>query len=52
MTVKEMVFEFPGLVARVTRPVLTEQERTRRMKTIHRESENLLRRKKDARRYQ
>lgn len=48
MAGKELVFEFPGLTARVTRPELSDRERTQRMKTIHRESENLLRRKKDA----
>lgn len=29
------IIEFPGLVARVFSPILTEEERTRRMKKIH-----------------
>lgn len=52
MVPKEMVFEFPGLTARVTRPELSDRERTRRMTAIHKEAENLLRRKNNAQRYQ
>jgi len=41
------VFQFPGLVARVYRPVLTEAERTKRMQAIHKQAENLLKKVKD-----
>lgn len=36
-------FTYPGLVARVYIPELTEEERTRRMKAIHTQAANLLR---------
>ena len=36
------IFTYPGLVARVYRPILTEEERTRRMKAIHNQTANLL----------
>ena len=29
------IIEFPGMIARVYHPILTEEERTRRMKKIH-----------------
>jgi len=35
-------FEFPGLVARVFSPILTDEERERRMKSIHKAATNLL----------
>lgn len=37
-----ITFTFPGLVARVYRPILTEEERTRRMRAIHNQAANLL----------
>lgn len=37
---------FPGMVARVYRPILTEEERARRMAAIHKQSERLLKRVK------
>lgn len=44
MEYKEVkTFTFPGMVARVYIPDLTEEEREKRMKAIHREAENLLR---------
>lgn len=50
-TYKEVkVMEFPGMVARVYRPDLTEEERARRMKQIHDAAAKLLEsdwRKKD-----
>ena len=30
-----VVFQFPGMTARVYRPILTEEERARRMKALH-----------------
>lgn len=36
-------FSFPGLTARVYIPMLTEEERTRRMNAIHKQAANLLR---------
>ena len=33
---------FPGMVARVFSPVLTEEERNRRMKNIHNAASNLM----------
>lgn len=46
-TYKEVrIFEFPGMVARVHIPDLTEEERNRRMKIIHREAANLLKKVK------
>ena len=35
-------FEFPGMVARVFSPILTDEERERRMKAIHDAAANLL----------
>lgn len=35
-------FRFPGVVARVYIPDLTEEERNRRMNAIHKEAANLL----------
>ena len=37
-----IIIEFPGMVARVFHPILTEEERTRRMKKIHDAAANLL----------
>lgn len=37
------VFTFPGLVARVYIPELSEEERRRRMAAIHNQAANLLR---------
>jgi hypothetical protein len=34
---------FPGMIVRVYRPILTEEERARRMAAIHKEAANLLR---------
>lgn len=46
-TYKEIkTFEFPGLIARVYIPDLTEAERERRMKAIHKQAANLLRKAK------
>ena len=36
------VFQFPGLVAKVYRPNLTEAERARRMEAIHKQAAVLL----------
>jgi hypothetical protein len=36
------VMHFPGMVARIYRPILTEAERARRMSTIHKQAERLL----------
>ncbi len=42
-TYKEVkVFDYPGVTARVYIPDLTPEERTRRMKSIHTQAENLL----------
>lgn len=35
------IFEFPGMIARVYRPILTEEERARRMKIIERAAAEL-----------
>lgn len=35
-------FEFPGMVARVFSPILTDEERKKRMKAIHDAAANLL----------
>ena len=40
-TLKKTI-EFPGMVARVFSPVLTEEERNRRMQAIHNAAANLL----------
>jgi hypothetical protein len=37
---------FPGMVARVYRPVLTEEERARRMTAIHKQAEKILKNKR------
>ena len=43
-TYKEIkTFRFPGLIARVYIPELTGEERARRMKVIHNQAANLLR---------
>ena len=43
-TYKEVkTFNFPGMVARVYIPDLTEEERARRLKAIHKQAANLLR---------
>ena len=34
--------EFPGMVARIFSPVLTDEERNRRMNAIHKASSNLM----------
>lgn len=36
------VFKFPGMVATVYSPILTDEERNRRMKRIHDAAANLL----------
>ena len=36
------IFEFPGMVARVYSPILTDEERKRRMQKIHDAAANLL----------
>lgn len=36
------IFRFPGMVARVYIPDLTEEERIRRMQAIHKQAANLL----------
>lgn len=42
-TYKEaMVIEFPGMVARIHRPILTEEEHKRRMQKIHDSAASLL----------
>ena len=40
------IFEIPGCVARVYIPVLTEEERARRLKRVHDAAANLLKEKK------
>lgn len=40
-----IVITFPNMVARVYRPILTEDERTRRLKAIHTQAANLLKEK-------
>lgn len=40
------IFTYPGLVARVYRPIITEEERARRMKAIHNQAANLLAKEK------
>ena len=43
-TYKEVkIFTYPGLVARVYIPELTEEERNKRMRAIHKQAANLLR---------
>ena len=37
------VFTFPGMVARVYRPILTEEERAKRITAIYKQAANLLR---------
>lgn len=36
------VFELPGMIAKVYTPILTEEERSRRMKRIYEAAANLL----------
>ena len=44
-TIKEVkTMEFPGLIARVYIPDLTAEEREKRMKAIHKQAANLLKR--------
>lgn len=46
-TYKEVrTFNFPGMVARVHIPDLTEEERSKRMKLIHTQAANLLKEKR------
>lgn len=46
-TYKEVrTFEFPGMVARVHIPDLTPEERSARMKSIHNQAANLLKKVK------
>ena len=40
-----IIITFPDMVARVYRPILTEEERTRRMSVIHKQAANLLKEK-------
>jgi hypothetical protein len=37
-----IIITFPNMVARVYRPILTEEERNKRMKAIHKQAANLL----------
>lgn len=41
------VFEFPGMIAHVHIPDLTPEEKSRRMKSIYKAAENLLKNKKE-----
>ena len=41
-----IIITFPDMVARVYRPILTEEERTRRMRVIHNQAANLLKKEK------
>ena len=41
-----IVITFPDMVARVYRPILTEEESTRRLKAIHTQAANLLKKEK------
>lgn len=41
-----IIITFPNMVARVYRPILTEEERTRRLKAIHTQAANLLKKEK------
>ena len=41
-----IVITFTDMVARVYRPILTEEERTRRLKAIHTQAANLLKKEK------
>ena len=41
-----IIITFPNMVARVYRPILTEEERTRRLKVIHTQAANLLKKEK------
>jgi hypothetical protein len=38
----DKTIQFPGMVVRVYRPILTEEERARRMAAIHKQAANLL----------
>jgi hypothetical protein len=42
----EKTMQFPGMVVRVYRPILTEAERARRMAAIHKEAARLLKKVK------
>jgi hypothetical protein len=37
-----IIITFPNMVARVYRPILTEEERSRRLRAIHTQAANLL----------
>jgi hypothetical protein len=41
-----IIITFPDMVARVYRPILTDEERTRRLKAIHTQAANLLKKEK------
>lgn len=41
-----IIITFPNMVAKVYRPILTEEERTRRMRAIHNQAANLLKKEK------
>lgn len=41
-----IIITYPDMVARVYRPILTEEERARRMKIIHDQAANLLKKEK------
>lgn len=44
-----IIYEFPNMIARVYRPILTEEERKRRMKQIHDAAAMLLMNAEEAR---
>lgn len=41
-----IIITFPNMVARVYRPILTDEERTKRMRAIHTQAANLLKKEK------
>ena len=41
-----IIITYPDMVARVYRPILTEEERARRMKIIHDQAANLLKKER------
>ena len=41
-----IIITYPDMVARVYRPILTEEERARRMKIIHDQASNLLKKER------
>lgn len=41
-----IVITFPDMVAKVYRPILTDEERTKRMRAIHTQAANLLKKEK------